>query len=205
MPVHEVALLLGIGLRWEAMPPDTTARRIQSPRPEIIINAVFEGDPVVWRRRLRQAVAHEIMALRVGVGEEETQAEAILERCASELVLYRPWLERAAAEHERELPVIADVFDVTAEAAAWGLLDLGPAVLTIVDAGRITTRVSSHGLACPGGVAARGSREVGRLMGHRLKSGQYARHTTLGACVTAAPRACSDEPPRCSHAAHEGA
>lgn len=150
VPVYELAVLLGATVSPERMTIETMALRHTSPRREIVVNIAAGFDFRTWRRRLRFAVAHEIMAMHLPYeGPDEDVGEAVLQGCASELLLYRPWLADDMADLGGDLPALAQRFEASHEATARAMLDIEAAVLTVVDSGQVSTRVGTPGIAYP--------------------------------------------------------
>ena len=134
IPVYEVAAYLGYPVRVTDMWSATLAerRRVRG-KPEILVYAGCTGDPTVRHRRLRFAVCHEVMALQFPEFSANGRpgAERVYQRCASELLLYRPWLAECGSRVGWNLPEIVEQMDASWEATTRALLDADELVLTI--------------------------------------------------------------------------
>jgi len=152
VPVHEIAGYLGIRVLRRALAPGMLAeRKGLGEQAEVVLNSRWEGVPSLWRVRLRFALAHEIMALRlpriaVDCGDD---TESVYQLCASELLLFRPWLCEAVGELDWDLPRIAALFETSCEATARAMAALDDCLLTIVDNLQQTTRLATGALGLP--------------------------------------------------------
>ena len=155
VPIYEIAGALNRPVVMVASAAGKLAeRRERYGRAEIVVNTQAVGDPIVARRRRRFAVAHELMALEFpeygnAFGGD---SERVYQQLASELVLYRPWLEDCVGRRGWSLPDIVRDMDASWEATARALLDLEECVLTIWDNAQMTARVGSGDLRYPPGL-----------------------------------------------------
>ncbi len=151
VPVYELAAHLGITVGRRVLQDGVLAerRRGKADGLDIVLNARPEGDPRVWRTRLRFALAHEVMALRLPQPAGELRPEGIYQACASELLLYRPWLVEAVRDLDWALPPIAALFAASHEATARAMAALDDCLLTIADNLQPTTRLATGAVRLP--------------------------------------------------------
>lgn len=109
VPVYDIALQLSTTLTPVAMDRSVAACRWGTAGAADVALNVWYGDPgPMRRRRLRMAMAHELMALHLPGAAE--LGECVIDACARELVLYAPWYG-AVLCRAGSAEVIAAVFD----------------------------------------------------------------------------------------------
>lgn len=145
-----VAWHLGYTVEWQ--PLLSVCLALSDPlHRSIVAQSIPQGDPEVWRHRIRFGIAHELWELAM----PEVRctwpegADRVYQACASELLLPRAWLRRALQDRGPDPIQMARAYDVSAEAAGRSILDVDDCVLTIVDDGAVTTRCASRGFCYP--------------------------------------------------------
>lgn len=145
----EIAQRLGLFVVYDTR-LSTRGRNVRlSGQPLIVVRPDERPERVQW------AVAHELgeshaAAVARVCGEQETPPhefrESVANRFAVRLLLPDPWFTELAREEAANLEVLKSAFPAASyELIAWRLLDLPePAIMTVLDQGKITRRRSNQ-------------------------------------------------------------